>query len=125
MPLTSQLPSGIYLDGAQGTHHYFIALTSNTDGTLAGTVSNVSNLPSEVSASTEFTFTGTTQSGVATLKTSGGHVPNGTLITATYWPLELDLGDCTTYLPLAALKSDCAFKYTPGGLPQPQHAGWS
>ena len=122
MPLTSQLRSGIYLDGAQGTHHYLIALTSNTDGTLAGTVSN---LQSEVSASTEFTFTGTTQSGVATLKSSGGHVPNGTVITATYWPLELDLGDCTTYLPLAVSNADCAFKYSPGGLSYPQHPGWS
>ena len=122
MPLTSQLPSGIYLDGAQGTHHYFIALTSITDRTLAGTVSN---LPSEGSASTEFTFTGTTQSGVATLKSSGGHVPNGTALTATYWPLELDLGDCTTYLPLATSNADCAFKYTPGGLSYAQHAGWS
>jgi hypothetical protein len=122
MPVTSELPSGIYLDSAQGTHRYFIELTSNTDGTLTGTVSHVAQ---DGPVSTEFTFTATTHSGVATLTSSGGHVSNGTVITATYWPLELDLGDCPTYLPLAASNADCAFKYSPGGLSYPQHAGWS
>jgi hypothetical protein len=122
MPITSELPSGIYLDSAQGAHRYFVELTSKTDGTLAGTVSNVAR---DGLASTEFTFTATTKSGVATLTSSGGHVSNGTVLTATYWPLELDLADCTTYLPLAASNSDCAFKYSPGGLSYAQHAGAS
>ncbi len=112
----------MYVDGAQGTPHYFVALTTNSDGTLTG---NVSHLAQDEQTSTDFTFTATTQSGVATLKSSGGHVPNGTVITATYSPLELDLGDCTTYLPLAASNADCAFKYSPGGLSYPQHPGWS
>jgi hypothetical protein len=120
--VVSQLPNGIYVGGAQGTPHYFVALTSNTDGTLTGAVSY---LAQDGQASTDFTFTATTQSGVATLKSSGGHVPNGTVITATYSPLELDLGECTTYLPLAASNADCAFKYSPGGLSYPQHPGWS
>jgi hypothetical protein len=120
--VVSQLPSGIYINGVQGTPHYFVALTTNSDGTLTGTVSN---LAQDWQASTDFTFTATTQSGVATLKSSGGHVPNGTVITATYSPLELDLDNCTTYLPLAASNADCAFKYSPGGLSYPQHPGWS
>jgi hypothetical protein len=111
--VVSQLPSGIYVDGDQGTPHYFIALTTNSDGTLTGTVSF---LAQDGQTSAEFTFTARTQSGVATLKTSGGHVPNGTVITATYSRNELEMGDCTSYLPFAQSNAECTFKYSPNGL---------
>lgn len=120
--VVSLLPSGIYVAGTYGPPHYFVALTTKSDGTLTG---NVSYVAQDGQTSTDFTFTATTQSRIATLKSSGGRVPDGTLITATYSPLELDMGDCTTYLPLAASNADCAFKYSPGGLSYPQHPGWS
>jgi hypothetical protein len=107
-PLSASLPSGIYIDGAQGTPHYFIALTTKDDGTFLGTVSF---LAQDGQTSAAFTFTATTQSSVATLTTS-----MGTIITATFGSKAIDLGECTQYLSFAQSNAQCSFTYSPGGL---------
>jgi hypothetical protein len=107
-PIVTTLPSGIYTDGPQGTPHYFITLTSQADGTLSGTVTF---LAQDGNTPTAFTFTGTTQSGVATLTPSVGSA-----ITAPYSNGQIMLGGCTSYLQFAQSNADCTFNFSPNGL---------
>jgi len=106
--LTTTLPSGIYTDGPQGTPHYFVTLTSQADGTLQGTVTF---LAQDGNTPTVFTFTGTTQSGVATLTPSVGSP-----ITAPFGTNQITLGNCTSYLQFAQSNADCTFNFSPNGL---------
>ncbi len=110
--VVAQLPSGVYVEQTQGESRYFIALTTKTDGTLVGNVSYL--LHGQPSA--DFTFTATTQSGVATLKVTGGHLPSGYMITATYSHNQLVCGDCTSYLVLVHSNAECVFVYSRSGL---------
>jgi hypothetical protein len=102
------LPSGIYVDGPRGTPHYFVALTVEPGGASRGTVAY---LYQDGQTSAVFTFTATSQSGVATVTTS-----TGALITATYGKKQLTLGECPSYLPLARSMADCTFRFSPHGL---------
>lgn len=102
------LPSGIYVDGSLGTPHYFVTLTVEPAGTLRGTVAY---LYQDGQTSAVFTFTATSQSGVATVKTS-----TGASITATYGKKQLTFGECPSYLPLARSMADCTFGFSPSGL---------
>jgi hypothetical protein len=106
--VTTTLPSGIYTDGPQGTPHYFITLTSQADGSLNGTVTF---LAQDGNTPTAFTFTGTTQSGVATLTPS-----TGSAITAPFTNGQITLGGCTNYLQFAQSNADCTFNFSPNGL---------
>jgi hypothetical protein len=106
--ISSELPSGIYVNGPQGTPHYFIALTDNADGTFRGTVSL---LAQDGQTSAVFTFTATNQSGIATLTTSSGRI-----ITGPYGAKALTLGECTAYLQFVQSLADCTFTFAPGGL---------
>jgi hypothetical protein len=103
------LPSGVYVDGRPGTHHYFITLTTQSDGTLSGTVSF---LYQDGHTFQVFAFTGTTQSGTVTLNlgTTQGAV------SGTYGNQTLTLTDCLTYLGLVQLVENCTFKYSPTGV---------
>jgi hypothetical protein len=107
-PLASTLPSGTYTNGPSGTPHYFITLTTSTDGTLSGTVTF---LAQDGRTPTAFTFTGTSQDGVATLTPS-----QGSTITAPFSANQLTLDGCTTYLQFATSTSDCLFSFSPGGV---------
>jgi hypothetical protein len=106
--ISADLPSGIYVNGPPGTPHYFIALTDTTAGAFRGTVS-FSAQDGQTSAA--FTFTATTQSGIATLTTSSGRI-----ITAPMGPKQISLGVCTDYLPFVQGLADCSFTFAPGGL---------
>jgi hypothetical protein len=103
------LPSGVYVDGRPGTPHYFISLTTNSDGTLTGTVSF---LYQDGHTFQVFAFTGTTQSGTVTLDlgTTHGAVPG------TYGNQTLTLTDCLTYLGLVQQVENCTFKYQSTGV---------
>jgi len=106
--LPSVLPSGIYVDGPPGTPRYFLTITIESGGAFRGTVAF---LFQDGQTAEVFTFTATTQSGVATLEAS-----TGASITATYGKEQLTLGECTGYLPRARSLADCTFRFAPGGL---------
>ena len=104
------LPTGVYVDGRPGTPHYFITLTTHSDGTLSGTVSF---LYKDGHTFQVFAFTGTTQPGTLTLdlgSSTHGAVPG------TYGNQTLTLTDCLTYLGLVQTVENCTFKFSPSGV---------
>lgn len=102
------LPSGIYTNGPSGTPHYFINLTTKADGTLSG---SVTFLAQDGNTSVAFTFTGTSQSGVASLQTNTGQT-----ISAPFANQQLTLGQCTNLLQFATSQADCNFNLSPSGV---------
>jgi hypothetical protein len=107
-PVVSELPSGIYIDGGSGTPHYYVTLTSQADGTISGSVSFLSQ---DGQTSAVFSFSGSTNSGTATLTRSTGGGP----VSVTYSAKTMQFGECTQYLKLAQSLSQCTFTYSPGG----------
>ena len=105
---TADLPNGIYVNGPPGTPHYFMTLTNSTAGSFRGTVAF---LAQDGQTSAAFTFTATTQSGIATLTTSSGRI-----ITAPMGSKQISLGVCTDYLSFVQSLGDCSFTFAPGGL---------
>jgi len=97
---TSGLQPGIYADGAASQAHYVVVLHDAGQGTVVGAISYLAH----GSATTVSTFTGWTQSKVAILTTA-----SGSTLTVPFSANALDLGSCTSYLPLATGKSACIF----------------
>jgi len=108
-PATQDLPSGIYVNGAQGTAHYFITLTTASDGTLSGTVSYLYQDGHNFQV---FAFTATTHTG--TVKITVGSQTEA--LSATYGVRTLTLDGCLSYLGLAQSVAECTFEYSPAGL---------
>jgi hypothetical protein len=109
LPATQDLPSGVYVDGPQGTPHYFITLTTNPDNTLTGTVSYLYQDGHNFQV---FAFTATTQAGTATITV--GSQPEA--LTATFGNRTVTLDDCLTFLGLADVSTQCTFTFSPTGL---------
>jgi hypothetical protein len=108
LPATQDLPSGIYVDGRQGTPHYFITLTTKQDNTLTGTLSYLYQDGHNFQV---FAFTATTQAGTATIT-----VASQPALTATYGNRTLTLDACLSYLGLAQTATQCTFQFSPNGL---------
>jgi hypothetical protein len=106
--VATELRSGIYLDGGPGTPHYYVALTSRTDGTIRGAVSF---LAQDGQTSAVFSFSGPATSGTGTLNRSTGGSP----ISLTYAPNQMQFGECTQYLRFATSLAQCTFTFSPGG----------
>ena len=106
--LVASPPSGIYVDGPPGTPHYFISLSSASSGTISGALDFVFQ---DGQTSVIFTFTGTAQSGIATIFDKA----DNTYISAALGPKSLDLGDCTQFLNYATSLADCEFSYSSTG----------
>ncbi|MGO9559793.1 MAG: hypothetical protein ACLPYW_11990 [Acidimicrobiales bacterium] len=121
-PATTAAPrSGTYSNGGQGTPHYFVSLTAEANGKLSG---SVQFLYQDGQTSVVFTFSGTWQSGVATLtpetvpqdgsaSQNPSTVPSA--ISMPYGQTGLELGECTGYLHFAESESQCQFSYSPSG----------
>lgn len=116
------IPSGIYVNGLQGTPHYFVSLTNGTGGAVSGSV-NFLFLDGQTEVA--FTFTGTTHNGVMTLYPANvqTYPPGRTQITKDV-PSAISaidnhnafgLGECIGYLPEVGSLAECAFSYSPGG----------
>lgn len=117
------VPTGIYVDGSQGTPHYFISLVNGTAGQLTG---SVDFLYQDGQTSVVFTFDGTANNGTATLHPTA--VPQGagsasqapasvpSAILATLGQDSLSLGECTSYLRFTRSLAECTFSYSPGGV---------
>jgi hypothetical protein len=103
-----ELPSGIYLDGGSGTPHYYVSLTTQSDGTISG---SLSYLYQDGQTSAVFSFSGSTNSGTATLTPSTAGGP----ISVTYSAKQMQFGECTQYLKFAQSMAQCTFTYSPGG----------
>jgi len=119
-PAQHTLLSGNYVGGPRGTPHYFITLTVASDGSFAGSVQYVFQ---DGQTAVVIPFTGSAQSGVATLNV--GQIPNTgrswltatnapSSISATYTSSSLNLGECASYLSVQSL-SQCDFSYSPTG----------
>ena len=109
-PATQDLPSGVYVDGHQGTPHYFITLTTKPDNTLTGTLSYLYQDGHNFQV---FAFTATTtQTGTATLTV--GSQPEA--LSATFANQTLTLDACLSYLGLAQTSTQCTFQFSPNGL---------
>lgn len=107
-PVVSELPSGVYLDGAAGTPHYYVSLTSEADGTISGSLS----FPyQDGQTSAVFSFSGHANSGTATVTPSTGNGP----ISVTYSAKAMQFGECTQYLKFAQSLAQCTFTYSAGG----------
>jgi hypothetical protein len=109
--------SGTYSDGPQGTPHYFVVMTTAAAGTLSG---SLQFLYQDGQTSAVFTFSGTWQSGTATLDPQSipqngsasqnpSTVPSA--ISITYDQTGLQLGECLQYMHFANSMSDCSFAY--------------
>jgi len=107
-PVVSELPSGIYLDGGSGTPHYYVSLTTQSDGTISG---SLSYLYQDGQTSAVFSFSGSANSGTAALTPSSGGGP----ISLTYSAKQMQFGECTQYLKFAQSMAQCTFTYSPGG----------
>lgn len=119
---TSQLKNGIYVNGQQGTPHYFISLASNGDN-LSG---SVDFLYQDGQTSVVFTFSGTLQNAVATIhpidipQNSGSasqeasSVPSA--ISATVGENSIALGECPAYLHFVQSMAQCQFTYSSAGI---------
>jgi hypothetical protein len=106
--IATVLPSGIYLDGGSGTPHYYVALTSQPNGSISGAISF---LYQDGQTSPVFSFSGPTNSGTATLTPSTGGNP----ISLTYSANQMQFGECTQYLKFATSLAQCTFTLSPGG----------
>ena len=118
----SQLKNGIYVNGEQGTPHYFISLASSGDN-LSG---SVDFLYQDGQTSVVFTFSGTLQNAVATLhpidipQNSGSasqeasSVPSA--ISATVGENSIALGECPAYLHFVQSMAQCQFTYSSTGI---------
>lgn len=117
-PATS---AGTYVDGGQGTPHYFVSLTVGAGDQVHGSVGFIYQ---DGQTGAAFTVTGTVQTGVMTLYPSNvqrprqgmtalaDHVP--TVIMAPSRANSLTLGDCTGYLTFATSLAQCTFTYASG-----------
>ncbi|MHB1582717.1 MAG: PASTA domain-containing protein [Acidimicrobiales bacterium] len=120
---STPVPNGIYVDGSQGTPHYFISLTNTTGGGLSG---SVDFLYQDGQTSVVFTFEGTTQNAVATLHPTnipqnGGSASQNpatvpSAISATLGPASISLGECTSYLHFTQSLAQCGFAYSSQGV---------
>jgi hypothetical protein len=123
-PLTSKAPApsaGTYVDGGQGTPHYFVSLTFDAGNQVHGSVGFIYQ---DGQTGAAFTVTGTIRTGVMTLYPSNvqpprqgmtalaDHVP--TVIMAPSQVNSLTLGDCTSYLTFATSLADCTFTHASG-----------
>ncbi len=108
--------SGIYADGAQGTPHYFVSLSSTPDGHISGSMNFLYQDGQTVSV---FTFAGSGQDGVASLSpVASGQFGPGNVIPAslprtlsmTWGAGGISFGECTGYLPAVTSMSGCAFE---------------
>ncbi len=115
------LRSGIYNAGTPATPHYFLSLTVSSGGSIKGSLQFIYEDGQTVVV---LPFSGTVQSGVATLKPStvpqaagsnidAFNVPSS--ISATYTKSDFRLGECSTYLPVPSL-ADCSFSYSSNGI---------
>jgi hypothetical protein len=113
-PTTTHAPvadvtSGIYVNGGQGTPHYYASVTAGPGGTVDGLVGF---LYQDGQTKTVFTFTGTAQGGVMDVTAS----PAEPGLSITYGPDSLQLGACTSYLQFATSLAECTFRISSGGI---------
>jgi hypothetical protein len=115
------LQSGLYLDGTQGSPHYFVSLTAESNGRLIGAVEF---LYQDGQTSVVINFSGTWQGGVATLHPesipqngSASQEPSTvpSAISMPYSRTGIELGECTQYLHFAEGESQCEFSYSANG----------
>jgi hypothetical protein len=116
------LPDGIYVDGGEGTPHYFISLKNGTGGGISG---SVAFLYQDGQTSVVFTFDGTVQSGVATLHPisipqNGGSASQNpatvpSVLSATLGSKSIALGECTSYLHFTESLAQCQFIFSSRG----------
>jgi hypothetical protein len=104
------LQGGAYVqaNSRPSSPHYFVVLSHDSNGTVAG---SVAFLYQDGQTEPEFTFTASLQAGIATLKTS-----NSTVVTASYDKGGFTLGECPGYLKRVGSMADCTFKYSPNGV---------
>ena len=111
--------TGVYVNGAAGSPHYYVSMTENGKGKVKGTV-NYAYQDGQTQA--VLTFAGKAQDGVASLKPkvvtqSSGSASETTapsLISMTYNQGGIALGECTTYLHLATSEAECSFTRSSG-----------
>jgi surface antigen len=85
-----------------------VSLTTQSDGTISG---SLSYLYQDGQTSAVFSFSGSTNSGTATLTPSTAGGP----ISVTYSAKQMQFGECTQYLKFAQSMAQCTFTYSPGG----------
>ncbi|HEY4455021.1 MAG TPA: hypothetical protein VGN81_11970 [Pseudonocardiaceae bacterium] len=114
--------SGIYVNGVQGTPHYFVSLASTSSGAVSG---EVDFLFQDGQTGVAFTFTGTMRNGVMTIYPANvqndprivNNVPS--VLSAEADQDAFGLGECTGYLPGTESLADCSFSYSPEGIDGP------
>jgi hypothetical protein len=101
--------SGDYVDGADGTPHYFVTLSAQPNGSLTG---SVQFLAQDGNTNVAFSFSGTWRAGVAILTPGGGTAQNvPSSISMPFSSSGLSLGGCTGYLQFATSQASCQFSF--------------
>jgi len=123
--LQSAAPTGIYVDGPQGTPYYFITFNAGSGGKVSGAIDY---LYQDGQTEVALTFVGTlTGSGsMATLtpvtvpKQKRQYLQLATsvpsAISATLSSNSISLGECVTFLPAVTTMSGCTFTLSSSGL---------
>ena len=100
---SSQLTSGMYVDGPDGTPHYVLALARSGSTAITGTVSYLYQ-DGKISAVGQ--YSGKLSDGRLTVTFS-----NGRDLTGTYGSGRLALSGCASQLTWAVHPADCQFTY--------------
>ena len=116
------IPAGIYVNGVQGTPHYFVSVTNGSGGTVSG---DVDFLFQDGQTEVAFTFTGTLRNGLMTIYPA--NVQHDPRITGKVPPVlsaavdhdAFGLGECTGYLPGTESLAECEFTFSPEGMSGP------
>jgi hypothetical protein len=120
------VPNGVYVSDVAGdVPHYFLSLTTGTDGSLTGSVAFAYQ---DGQTSTVFTFVGSAQTGVATLNPTSvpqagtaaqdpSTVPSAisAAMGNTSRGYVVSLGSCSAYLHYIQSVDQCNFVYSPTG----------
>lgn len=113
--------SGIYVDGGDGTPHYYMVVAVSRSGQVSGSVQFAYQ---DGQTSVVFTFSGRASDGVATLTPvsipqvgSASEAPSAvpSTISMTYGADDLQLGECVAYLHFAESVASCTFSYSNAG----------
>jgi hypothetical protein len=118
--VVNSMPSGTYANGAPATPHYYLSVTSASNGSVTG---SVNFLYQDGQSSVVITFDGTSQNGTALLHPTS--VPqNGSAsqnpatvpaaISATYGHDSITLGECPSYLHFVRSLTQCTFAPSAG-----------
>lgn len=108
-PTASQpLVGGFYVNGPEGTPHWFIQMDVGPHSAFRGTIAFEYQ---DGQTGLSQTFTGRAEAGLLTFTFSRSGVQTGSVGLARPGPTTISLGECSDYLRFIASMGDCTFTH--------------